>query len=75
MVQTKHPEQKKSLQMSILGSPERIFSDEKKWVFQRRCGSVRPGVADFINSDIMHRVRQLLDICGEARVTRLLRRE
>ena len=65
MVQTKHPEQKKSLQMSILGSPERIFSDEKKRVFQRRCGWVRPGVADFINSDIMPRVRQLFDICGE----------
>ena len=75
MVQTKHPKQKKSLQMSILDSQEPIFSDENMRVFQRRYGWVRPGVADFINSDIMHRVRQLLDICGEARVTRLLRRE
>ena len=38
MVQPKHPEQKKSLQMSILGSPEPISSDENMRVFQRRYG-------------------------------------
>ena len=36
MVQTKHPKQKKSLQMSILDSHELIFSDEKTRVFRRR---------------------------------------
>ena len=38
MVQTKHPKQKKSLQMSILDSQEPIFSDENMRVFQRRYG-------------------------------------